>query len=314
MERHIPEAHFDRHFFDFSDRIRSWGTIYRYLLFLSYESETQLMIGIGQKSVKAYWTNGMKTQFSSNHPEYKVGTSYWCYSGDMLHETRNDVLRTGETEFTSPTLSFGRAKKGYHLSLGDLDTELALGKGDCDFVRYGFGVAPFLRYNSYLPFKGRIKGEETKGMAFVQKVILDMPFIPWLWGRTFFENGARFDFYEPRVVKPVFKALNFKDAENTYRFNVGTEIEIEGRTDMPSWNLSGKTENGEELSARMEAHSRAQNVFATKRSTFIYNEYPARLTEFEIKKGSETLLSLEDMGRHATNCEDAYYAVQRNKY
>ena len=67
------------------------------------------------------------------------------------------------------------------------------------------------------------------------------------------------------------------------------------------------TKNGETLSARMEAYSRAQNTFATRRSTFIYNEYPARLTEFEIKKGSKVLYALEDMGRHATNCEDAHY-------
>ncbi len=308
MERHISEAEFDRHFFDLGDTVRSWATVYRYLLFLSHESETQLMIGIGQKNVKAYWVNGMETQFSSNHPDYRVGISYWCYSGDMIHETRNEVLRTGKTDFASKTLSFGRAKKGYHLTLEDLDVELTLGKGDCDFVSYGFGMTPFSRYNTYLPFEGKIKGEMTKGIAFVQKVVLDMPFIPWVWGRTFFENGARFDFYEPRALTPIFKALNFKDAENAYRFNVGTKIEIEGRTDMPSWSLSGKTENGEELSARMEAHSRAQNVFATRHSTFVYNEYPARLTEFEIKKGSETLFSLDDLGKSATNCEDAYYA------
>jgi len=307
MERHIPDSEFDRHFFDFGDAIRPWATFYRYLLFVSYESETQLMIGIGQKNLKAYWINGKKTSFSSNHPEYRVGTSYWCYSKEMLHETRNEVLNAGEGGFASPSLSFGRKGRGYALTVKGLDTDLTLKNGEYDFISYDLGITPFARYNAYLPFEGEIKGKKVKGIAFVQKVIHDMPFIPWRWGRTFFESGARLDFFEPRTVVPVFRALNFNDGPVSYRFRNGTRIMINKTEENPSWTLSGRTKSGETLSAKMEAYSRAQNVFATKRSTFIYNEYPARLTEFEIKKGSKTLHSLEDTGRHATNCEDAHY-------
>jgi len=301
---------FDHSFFNFNDKLRYWTTVYRYLLFMDYEKDIQFMIGIGQKKISNYQVNNVPIEFASNSSSYKVALTYWHHHEELFHRTTNDLLKTHDDGFVSDTLSFKRDDSGYVLKLDEAETNINLTeKFDEDFLIFGNLIQPFHRHNAYFKYQGKIKGEDSKGIAFIQKVAINMPFIPWRWGRTFFENGAQLDFYEPRVVVPVFKSLNFKIDDKVYLFNKKGTISLENKGRSPKWKLSGETENGEEIEAKIETTGHACQIFETQRSRFLYNEYPSKMTYLKITKGGETLHSLHDLGRSATNCEDAYYST-----
>ncbi|RMF91093.1 MAG: hypothetical protein D6733_02165 [Methanobacteriota archaeon] len=297
---------FDEEFFDFTDRLYPWTTVYRFFFLTDLVDKTQLMIGVGQKKVSPYWINGVETEFSSNGSQCKVGLSFWCQKESLIHKTRNEVLdlRGG---MRSQSFRFISADKGYLLALKDLDTEVFLddSASKTDYVRFHAGISPFYRHNKYLPFTGRIMGEPVeKGFAFVQKVNLNMPFIPWRWGRVFFEGGAQLDFYEPRIILPLYKSINFEIDGERMEFRLDQEISLRDGL----WVISGTTQEGESLTARISSYSRVAHSFETKRSTFIYNEMPSKLEYLSIRKNGSELYSHRTLGESVANCEDAYYA------
>ncbi|MFQ5974700.1 MAG: hypothetical protein ACE5J5_00055 [Candidatus Hydrothermarchaeales archaeon] len=313
FERRFADAttgkSFEDDFFDFDDKLRYWTTIYRYMLFLDFESGTQLMIGIGQKNISNYQLNKIPIEFAFDPPNYKVGLSYWYQNEKTLHETRNDVLESYNDGFVSDTLLFKRKAGGYIFKLKEFDTEVSLTeKRNEDFLKFGNLMNPFQRHNAYFTFKGKVKGTESKGIAFIQKVAINMPFIPWRWGRTFFEDGSQLDFYEPRALVPLFKSLNFKFDDEVYKFNKNVTIAVKGGVENPLWRLCGETDNGVTIDWRIKSYARVCQIFETQRSRFLYNEYPSKITFLKIKKGGEILCTLDDLGRNATNCEESYYS------
>ncbi len=298
---------FDQLFFDFDDRLYPWTTVYRYMLFMSLDDDIQLMVGIGQKNISDYYINGSKITFGSSPPEYKVGLSYWCHSEDLIHKTKNEVIRNTGGKITSETLHFQRIDEGYILKIDEMNTDLKIKEQDGhDFLRFKFIFSPFYRCNKYLPFYGTILGKKTKGIAIMQKVNINMPFIPWVWGRSFFENGAQLNFYEPRVLVPLYKRLNFQIDGEVYKFEKSTKIEMISSSKYPSWKLSGKTRGGEELDVDIKSYAHICSNFETKRTCFSYSEYPSKVTKLTFKKGSKTI-TLDDLGNGATNCENAHY-------
>ncbi|MFQ6137229.1 MAG: hypothetical protein ACE5PM_08625 [Candidatus Hydrothermarchaeales archaeon] len=300
---------FEQRFFDFDDRLYYWTTIYRYILFLDYDLGTQLMIGIGQKNISNYSVNGVPMEFASDPPEYKVGLSYWYQSDELLHITKNEILRNYEDGFACETLSFRKDIGGYNLKLDEIRTEIHIKeKWDEDFLQFKSLWTPFYRHNAYFPFEGKILDIESRGVAFIQKVSLNMPFIPWRWGRAFFEGGAQLDFYEPRALVPIFRSLNFQIGDEVYEFKKGTETVMEGARGYPRWRVSGRTRGGEEIEARIASHAHICQTFETPRTRFSYNEFPSKVVGLKIKKGRETLYTLDDLGRNAANCEDAHYS------
>lgn len=307
------EKSFDDLFFDFSDRPYFWATVYRFILFMDLEKETQLMLGIGQKNVKLYRINNVVTNFEGNSQRFKTGVTYWCTAGNFVHRTKNEWIENGQLNAKSDTFVFEKTGDAYRLSIKEIETDVEIpDSGDIDLLGFKFIFSPFYRANKYARYHGRINGERSKGIVFMQKVWLDMPFIPWKWGLTFFENGTRMDFYDPRTVVPFFKSLNLYHEGKHYRFEKNMKIEkmekIEKSGDgLPLWRASGKTRHGEELSIEIESYAHARNTFETRRSCFIYNEYPSRLTDFTFKRKGETI-TMDDLGKNATNCEDAYYS------
>lgn len=303
-----PDVSFDSEFFDFSDRLYPWTTVYRYMLFQSFEKDIQLMVGMGQKNISHYRVNGIKTIFDSSPPEYRVGLSYWCYSDGLIHEIKNEVIWNNGNVITSPTLDFQRTEDRYVVNIREIDTNINM--QDCDgydFLRFKFLLSPFYRCNKYLPFRGRILGEKIKGMALMQKVNINMPFIPWLWGRSFFEDGSKLDFYEPRVLKPLYKSLNFQIDGKEYKFIKRTKIEMIPDGVYPVWRLYGETGRGEELEVEIKSYGHICNNFETKKTCFSYNQYPSKVTDLKLKRKGDTI-TLDDLGNSAANCENSYYS------
>lgn len=298
---------FNRVFFNFDDRLYPWTTVYRYMLFMSLDKDIRLMIGIGQKNAPDYYINGLKTTFESNPPKYKVGLSYWCYSGELIHKTKNEVIRNSGDKFDSETIHFQKTDVGYMLNINEIGTDVKLKEQDGhDFLHLKFIFSPFYRCNKYLPFYGTILGKKTKGIAIIQKANANMPFIPWVWGRSFFENGAQLEFYEPRVLVPLYKRLNFRIGGVVYKFRKSTKIERIPDGEYPLWKLSGKTREGEELDVDIKSYAHVCNNFETKRTCFSYSAYPSKVTKLKFKKGNKTI-TLEDLGDSVANCENAHY-------
>jgi hypothetical protein len=300
------EKSFDDEFFDFTDKIYPWTTVYRYFFLTDLVKKTQLMLGIGQKTSNNYKVNGVKTEFSNTESPYKMAISYWVENGSLSHKTRNDKVNINHG-IKSETFSFFKENDGYRFCLDDQSTDVFLKNRDSktDFVNFKAGFSPFYRHNKYMPFEGKIKGKKVeKGFAYIQKVYLNMPFIPWRWGRVFFENGAKFDFYEPRMLVPLFKSINFEVEDRKLEFKHEQKINFSDS----SWTLSGKTSGGESLKAKIRSYDNVIQTFETPRSTFKYCEMPSTLEQFEIKEGKEILYSVKNLGESVANCEVANYS------
>jgi hypothetical protein len=130
-----------------------------------------------------------------------------------------------------------------------------------------------------------------------------MPFIPWKWGRVFFEKNAHLDFYEPSMFFPLFKSINFEVEDNKFEFKRNQKIVFE----KPLWIIQGETKNGVSLNAKIRSYRNIKQTFETKRSRFVYNEMPSALESLSIKRGDDVLYSKETFGESVANCENAYY-------
>ncbi len=298
---------FDEDFFDFTDKLHPWTTVYRFFFLADIANKTQFMLGVGQKKADHYWVNNEKIVFSDNHPMHKVGVSYWLENGSLTHNTLNDEITvTAGRDIISSSFSFEKADSGYSFSIDDVNTTVLLDDhhSKTDYVGFNAVVHPFYRHNKYLSFTGTIMGEEvSKGVAFIQKVYLNMPFIPWRWGRAFFEGGAQLDFYEPRFMVPLYRSINLEVDDRKFEFKHRTRIMHSGDV----WTVSGQTSEGERLEARIKSYSKVPQTFRTPRSTFAYTEMPSQIEDLKVKKKGQLLFSNETLGESVANCEDAYY-------
>ncbi len=297
---------FDEDFFDFTDRLYPWTTVYRFFFFADFANKAQMMLGVGQKNISNYRINGIKTDFKNNGPDYKVGVSYWFENGRVSHQTKNEILKL-KNGMTTETFRFEKHENEYRFDLEEFNTHIRLNDKTSknDYLRFNIGVSPFYRYNKHLSFKGELGGVEVeKGAAFIQKVNLNMPFIPWRWGRIFFEGGAQFDFYEPRIFKPMFKSINFELEGEKLEFKLDQGIRLKDN----HWTITGRAATGEHLEARINSYNQVPQLFETRRTSFTYNEMPSTLESFAIKKDGHILHSAESLGASIANCEDAYYS------
>ncbi len=297
---------FDEDFFDFTDRIYPWTTVYRFFFLADFERKTQFMLGAGQKNLRRYSVNGEPIEFENISPDYRMGVSYWLENGSVLHKTVNDKVNV-ECGLRGESFSFIRENGGYTLNVPEVDTMAFLddGQSKTDYIRFNAGISPFYRHNKYLPFKGSVMGEQVdKGVAFIQKVYLNMPFMPWRWGRVFFESGARFDYYEPRVVRPLYRSINFEFDKLRLEFKLNQDISFQDSR----WNITGKAATGEKISLSIHPYQHVYQTFETPRTIFDYTEMPSRLESFEITKNGETLFSQESLGESIANCEEAFYS------
>jgi hypothetical protein len=301
---HEPRS-FDEDFFDFNDTIHSWTTVYRFFFLADMIKKTQFMLGVGQKNISNYKVNGYSTEFSNEGPTYKVGVSYWLDGATTIHKTINEEIDV-QDGMVSNSFKFQKENGGYTFKLDEIDTNVNLDDGvsKTDYVRFKAGITPFYRHNKYLPFKGIIMGEEvSKGYAFIQKVNLNMPFLPWRWGRVFFDERAQLDFYEPKILFPLYKSINFESQDQKMEFKLNQKITFKNSL----WSINGTTPTGETIDARIRTYNQVPQSFETPRSIFVYTEMPSSLDHLEIKRGDDVLFTKESLGESVANCEEAHY-------
>jgi hypothetical protein len=297
---------FDEDFFDFTDKLYPWTTVYRFFFLADLKRKTQFMLGVGQKNIDRYNVNGKNVEFSNNNPLYKVGVSYWLDNGKLLHETSNEEINV-QDGMISNSFTFQRGNGGYNFELGNICKDIFLDDKNSrtDYVRFQRGISPFYRHNKYLSFTGKIKGEEvSKGLGFIQKVNLNMPFLPWRWGRVFFEGGGQLDFYEPRIIRPLYRSINFEVDDLKLEFKRDQKIVFRDSL----WSLSGTADSGEKLEGQIHSYQYVPQIFETPWTTFNYIEMPSHLKDFQITREGEVLYSKESLGDSVANCEESYYS------
>jgi len=243
--------------------------------------------------------------FSNTHPSYKVCIPYWLDNGNVIQEVRNDEIYVKDG-IVGKYFSFKREDSGYNMSIPEISTNIFFDDNlaETDYMKVKpKGIVDV--HNKHIPFKGEILGERvSKGLAYIQKVNMNMPFIPWRWGRVFFEDGARFNFFEPRALYPMFKNINFKIGKEKLEFNKRQKIYFKNSI----WKISGTAPHGESLKAVLRSTNTIKQTFETPRTIFEYNEMPSVLEEFSIKRGGKEIYSLNSLGNTTANCEDAHYS------
>ncbi len=175
---------------------------------------------------------------------------------------------------------------------------------------------------------------EVEGTAYFQKVRINSPTSPWYWAAFHGENGEFMDYFVPHMGLPVFRrglehksifdrwekhlsnSFEFYDPqEKRYHSLKGIKIERRYENDLPIFTLSGRDGNTN-LKAELTTYSRAywivkQPLLGAFSTTLVYNEYPAVMTGFSLKYGSngEREIRLSDIGQMVGNCEHAWGIV-----
>ena len=187
--------------------------------------------------------------------------------------------------------------------------------------------------------KLNIDGEEVEGSAYIQKVGVQAPSVPWFWGMLHFDDGSYLDWFMPHVspsftmkddtpwsMRDFFRSPNagsglFHDAnrnrtENFKRCTVELErqegenaLRDEQGNLLPRFKI--KVWNGRtQVSIHVRATSRARWVFdQPTRAGFVshltYNEYPLEIEKIAIldEKG---LRSIDDYEWIRGNAEHAW--------
>jgi hypothetical protein len=114
---------------------------------------------------------GAPNRLSDSHGHIELSGAYPRYSF-VLREKGRVVCR----------LRLSRGRGGIPFELGHFDTGL-----------FGFELV-----NLFLRASGRLNGRPFSGDAYVQKVVVVGPFVPWNWTRVYFPDGSNFDFFQLR--------------------------------------------------------------------------------------------------------------------
>ncbi len=131
----------------------------------------------------------------------------------------------------------------------------------------------------YLDARGMIGGRNFEGSAYVQKVVVVAPFIPWNWVRIAFADRSALDFFAVRLDKHDASRVMFRSA--TYRFASGRTVRLGGcrlqRLAKGRWLLEGK-----DVICYLKNY--AFKPFLIKgRGEFHYDEYMVECEDFAFK-------------------------------
>ena len=171
----------------------------------------------------------------------------------------------------------------------------------------------------------------VKGRSYFQKVRISSITPSWYWATVQWHNGAYLQYFLPHIGIPMLrrsishessmdwgekmfsKTLNFYDPEEEKEYSM-EDIRITKRyeNDLPIFNVNAFSNEGE-LSIEMAAYARccwniSQPLIGPIWHGIFYNEYPARVTDFEFKSGTRRV-SNDDFGRSYCNCEHTWGTV-----
>jgi hypothetical protein len=179
---------------------------------------------------------------------------------------------------------------------------------------------------------GSIAGEEIEGSAYLQRVTVNAPAVPWYWGLVHCGDGSFLDYFDTFVGPQMFrskekatsvldwgdirlkKSIHFyhKPTDTEYRFSTkAVKVKHKVVNNLPVFDVTGRNKE-KEFRLRLKAYSRAHWRFQQPKrwgmkSIFYYNEYPAIVEEFSFKTLDGSLkVRKDDLGETASNFEHSW--------
>lgn len=305
------------------------------------ENPRQLMILWSTKNCQRIKVNGLDVAL--NHDllaqagnKFHGAVASWYYDGKDMHEDfvlkecnlslagngiESDAGTYSSTISTSPISGDRYLTK---IKQGSTDMRFTATPTQNDFAKPTNMKNTFFKKFDFKFFginhfglDGEIDGEKIGGSAYLQKVQVNAPSPPWLWGVAHFESGAGLTYFTPylgtaifnkhkdsrldQIKFPIKREIDFFDGKKSHLFNKARIREIQGG-ETPAWQVSSK--QGPGIKFTVETYAHACWRFEEKkilRNVLHYNEYPMRITEF--KMGD---LSLDDLGPNMGNAEHTW--------
>ncbi|MCE7735562.1 MAG: hypothetical protein GPJ54_11835 [Candidatus Heimdallarchaeota archaeon] len=303
-----------------ADELPTFGKEYWFFLLTGNENshKDQLMVSFGRnRGHSMQIDDSMQFQDGDNYHGgigeiwfYDNGktTKFGKLGGKIITSEHSVSFTTDEYEAI-----FSRAYPEFNLSVTkggtkivDIQTTMPKIGDSMEFFtidKMNFGVEVG---NVYLDYTGKLSGGEFVGRAYMQKVVMSAPFIPWYWGRFIFENGSVMVFFLlwvelPGISKTIYSQGKFYDVEaQTYHKFDDFEIKRTKNTDY--WTL---THDSEEKNVYVLMESYTNNVFVMKsRGEFNYDEMFVEIKEIRIKIG-DRIYDENEFGKGSGSLEAA---------
>ncbi len=248
----------DQFFFKFDD-LPFMGKEYWFLHFTDFNTKKQLVITFG-RAASGMDINKLRVRGKKNASGLECAAVAWLFDGkrkQVLFNTKEMLsLEKNHNEFslrfdsTNHYFSFAGKYPSYRLHLEKNGAAISLKilrskKGKPYEILNSFSPTIGIGLvNLYFDFKGEMLGEKFEGKCYVQKVILTSPFLPWNWGRLYFENNSIFEFftiYTPLIPGKfkLFSQAHYFDYERnkTYYFK---QANVRKSSKNNYWQISGK--------------------------------------------------------------------------
>ena len=169
-----------------------------------------------------------------------------------------------------------------------------------------------------------------EGIGYFQRVVMNLPMMPWMWNWTIFEDGSIYSYFVPymgmhvirrgnrfynrifeRMIIPLAHGSNFHDGETgeVTRFNKTVVIPTvaKGR-EYPDFQVYSKNDKGDYIKfiARSNSHTRflleRRVIKRLWQTRFNYNEYPVQAINFRGKINGKAI-DTRHLGNGYGNCE-----------
>jgi len=282
----------------------------------------QLMILWSTKNVKEIDCNGLKIKLKLPFDRKKIdgAVAAWYFDGEKMHhnflleQCKIAVSEDGlKTDSKVPT-SFTIRDLASRVRIGDRFDLVAEAKEGPDFLRPTYHANHYLSGKGYaitrinrLGLKGIVDGKPVKGTAYLQRVFVNAPAVPWYWGIFHFENGAALTYTNQMVLgKALKKRIIFFDGREMRELNDMAVRRVGGK--IPEFKISGETaEYKASFTVRCYEHSSwtfKKKSLGMIPNKLVYNEYPAVIDDFEFldkKTGKRT--TSKELGKAVGNAE-----------
>lgn len=324
-------------------------------LMFAYASRVGNEIGVNNK-----WHKGIDLDREVNGVDkFQTSVNHWHWDGKTMHDRL--VFETGEVTMTKDgkmSLWNEHQSNGKTIKQGgsmDLDDEGVFhvnfqsqdGGGVFKFwnTHESEATSPevtdvgnrFINFNLVAMRNGQFKGTfrtpdgevELEGLGYFQRVVMNLPTVPWMWNWTVFEDGSVFSYFVPymgihalrrksgyynklleRMILPVSTISAFHDAKThkSTNFKNTLVIPVSNGNDLPHFKVLSKNPNGDFI--KFIAQPVAHTEFLLERRIFkrlwqtrwVYNEYPIKVVNFSATIDGKKV-DRKRLGRGYGNCE-----------
>jgi hypothetical protein len=160
--------------------------------------------------------------------------------------------------------------------------------------------------NVYLDYEGLLHGEKFVGRAYMQKVVMSAPFIPWYWGRFVFENGSVFVFFLlwidlPGPDRVIYSQGKYFDVD-TREYKVFSDFKIE-KVKGTTYFILRHDSQERNVFLLMDSYTNNEFIMRSK-GEFRYNEMFTEVKEIRIREGDQ-ILGTDFFGHGSGSLEEA---------